>query len=303
MLVAVFRKTIGDLSDLKTVLAYLTVFTTVLFFLTLGFTNNEVPDGVGSLPLAEQEVELLSAYVPLSYFWPVGIALLAAGAVFVALTLATEAERGTLDLLLSKPVRRWKVLLAVFLANVVFLFAVGVASLLLGAVVLFEMGGFSAAAIGRGVFGVLPGAFLYTLVVCALVSAVGTAAAVVTRKRLQTAAVTALAPALFFSLFVARIFPGEIYENYSLYLVDLGYHLGNVYALFLGAIGNPIPAETQARLGFWSGVYEPPADPESVQGSLELVGYVDPGVSLALCLLLTVGLLAFAFVRFQRMDV
>jgi len=301
--VAVFRKTIGDLSDLRMVFAYLITFLSVLFFLSVVFTNNEIPDSVATLPLGEQEVELLSTYLTLSWFWAVGIALLTAGTIFVALTLATEAERGTLDLLLSKPIRRWKVLLAIFVANVTFLFAVGVASLLLVAVAIFEMGGFSAAAIGVGVFGVLPGLLLYTLVVCALVSAIGIAASVVTRKRLQTAALTALAPALFFAMFVARIFPGEIYEDYSLYLIDIGYHLGNVYTLILETIELPFPVEAQAMLGFWAGVYDVPEDPGSVEGSLELIGYVDPGVSLALCLCLTVGLLVFSLVQFRRMDV
>jgi hypothetical protein len=139
--------------------------------------------------------------------------------------------------------------------------------------------------------------------VSAIVSAIGVAAAVLTRKRLQTAALTAIAPALFLAMFIARVFPGDIYEDYSLYLVDLSYHLGNVYALILNTVGNPLPVEVQARLGFWAGVYDVPDDPESVEGSLELVGYVDPTVSLAVCLLLTTGLLAFALVRFQRMDV
>jgi len=301
--VAVFRKTIGDLSELKMILAYLITFLSVLFFLSIALTNSEVPDGVATLPLGEQEVELLSTYLALSWFWAVGIALLAAGAIFVALTLATEAERGTLDLLLSKPVRRWKVLLAIFVANVAFLFAVGVASLLLVAVTIFEMGGFSAAAIGAGVFDILPGLLLYTLVVCALVSAIGIAASVVTRKRLQTAALTALAPVLFFAMFVARVFPGETYEDYSLYLIDIGYHLGNVCTLIFETTGVPFSVEAQAVLGFWAGVYDVPEDLGSVEGSLELIGYVDPGVSLALCLCLTVGLLVFSLVRFRRMDV
>ena len=302
MFLAVYRKALGDLSNPKAILTYLVVFGGVLWFLLLGFTNNEIPDAVGSLPLAEQEVELLTAYVPLSWLWGAGIGLLAAGSLFVALTLATEADRGTLDLLLSKPVRRWEVLLAVFLANVTFLFAIGVAGLLLVAVFLFRMGGFSAAALGGGVFAVLPAALVFTLVVCALVNAVGMAASVVTRSRLQTAAVTAVVPALFFVLFVARLVPGSIYEDYALYAVDVSYHLGNVYALLLGAFGGPLPVELQAQLGFWAGVYEVP-DGDLPEGSLELVGYVDPAVSFAGCLLLTVGLLGVALVRFQRLDV
>jgi ABC-2 type transport system permease protein len=303
MFLAIYRKTLGDLSEPKAILTYLVVFAAVLWFLLLGFTNNEIPDAVADLPLAEQELELLAAYVPLAWLWGVGIGLLAAGSLFVALTLATEADRGTLDLLLSKPVRRWEVLFATFLANVTFLFAVGVASLLLVAVFLYQMGGFSAAALGEGVFAVLPATLLYLLVVCALVNAVGIAASVATRNRLQTAAVTAVVPVLFFVLFVARLVPGSIYEDYYLYAVDVSYHLGNVYALLLGAVGGPMPVELQAQLGFWAGVYEVPGGQGMPEESLELVGYVDPAVSLALCLLLTGGLLAAALVKFQRLDV
>lgn len=299
---AIYRKTLGDLSVPKAILTYLLVFASVLWFLLLGFTNNEIPDAVADLPLAEQELELLTAYVPLAWLWGVGIGLLVAGSLFVALTLATEADRGTLDLLLSKPVRRWEVLLAMFLANLTFLFGVGVASLLIVAAFLYRMGGFSAAALGGGVFAVLPATLLYTLVVCTLVTAVGMAASVATRNRLQTAALTTVVPALFFVLFVARLVPGAIYEDYSLYLVDVSYHLGNIYVLLLEAVGDSMPVELQAAIGFWAGVYELPAEGPP-DGPLELVGYVDPAVSLALCLLVTAGLFGVALAQFQRLDV
>jgi len=302
MFLAIYRKTLGDLSEPKTIVTYLLVFVSVLWFLTLGFTN-EFAENVGDLPLAEQELELLTVYTPLAWLWGVGIALLGAGSLFVALTLAAEAERGTLDLLLSKPVRRWVVLLAMFFANLTFLFAVGVASLLLVAISLYQMGGFSAAALSDGVFGVIPALLLYTLFVCVLINAVGMATSVVTRNRLQTAALTALVPVLFFVLLVARIFPGDIYEDYSLYLIDVSYHLGNVYTLILDSIGDPIPVEVQAQIAFWTGVYEVPDEETTLEGSLDLVGYVDPTTSLALCLGLTVGLLVVALVQFQRLDV
>lgn len=302
MFLAIYRKTLGDISEPKSILTYLTVFVGVLFFLGVGSTN-EVPDAVATLPLTEQEVALMNIYTAISYLWGTGIGLLAAGALFVSLTLATEAQRGTLDLVLSKPVRRPTVLLAMFLANVTFLFAVGIASLLLVAVTLYGMGGFSAAALGRGVLGMLLPLSVYTLLVCTLVVAVGMAASVYTRNRLRTAAMTAILPALFFGLFVARVFPGSIYEDYSLYLLDVSYHLGNVYTLLLETLVGPLPTEVQARLGFWTGVYEVPDDPSAVEGSLELIGYIDPTVSLVLCLALTVGSLTFALVKFQRFDI
>lgn len=302
MFVAIYRKTLGDLSDPKSVVTYLLVFLGVLFFLTVGFTN-EIPDAVASLPLGEQEIALLEVYGPLVWLWGVGIGLLVAGALFVALTLATEAEGGTIDLVLSKPVRRWEVLLATYLANVTFLFAVGVASLLLVALALYQAGGFSAAALGGGVFDILPALLLYLLLVSALINAVGMAASVVTRNRLQTAALTGVVPVLFFGLLVARIFPGSVYEDYSLYLFDVSYHLGNAFTVVFEAVAGPIPVDVQAQFGFWMGVYDVPENQDELEGSLELVGYVDPLVSLGLCLFLTVGFLLIALVQFQRLDI
>lgn len=299
---AVYRKTVGDLSDPKTVIAYLLGFAAVLWFLSLGFTN-DLPDAMASLPVEEQVIELQSVYLAMSWFWAVGLALLTAGAVFVALTIATEAERGTLDLVLSKPVPRWKVLGAVFVATLTYLFALAVASVLLAAVALYQMGGFSAAALGGGVFDVLPATLLFALVVTALISAIGTLAGVLTRSRLQTAAVTAVAPVLFLGLFVARVFPGTIYDDYYLWVVDVGYHLGNVYVLLLETMGGSIPPEVQATVGFWTGVYELPSEGRSGGESLDLIGHVDPWLSLALCLALTAGLLALATAKFQRLEV
>jgi ABC-2 type transport system permease protein len=301
MFVAIYRKTLGDLSEPKSVFAYLGVFLTVLFFLGVIFTG-DLPDAIASLPLGEQEGELLMMFLPLAWVWAGGLGLLLAGSLLAPRTIATEAERGTLDLLLSKSVRRWEVLLAMFLANVTYLFAVGVASLLLAALALYQMGGFSAAALGGGVFDLLPAIAIYMLFICVLLNAIGTAASVFTRNRLQTAALTALIPVLFFVLLVARLFPGTLYEDYSLYLVDIGYRLGNIYILVLERVWGSIPVDAQASLGLWTGVYKLP-EGEPLEGSLELMGYIDPAVSLCLCLVLTVGSLGVALVKFQQLDI
>jgi ABC-type transport system involved in multi-copper enzyme maturation permease subunit len=299
---AVYRKTIGDLARPTAIIAYLAVFLTVLFFLGLGVMN-EVPSAVGELPLGEQEVALLTVFLPMAWLWGVGIALLTAGSLFLAQTLVAEAESGTLELVLSKPVHRWKVLAAMALGNISFLFVLGVLSMLLVAIALYEMGGFSAAALSGGVFAYVPGILAYTLVLAILVNAVGIAVSIQTRNRLQTAAITGLLPVLFFVMFVVRVFPGEIYENYALWAVDVSYHLGNVFTLLVGAVGEPVPVETQARLAFWTGVYEVPADPTAVEGSLDLVGYVHPTVSLGLVVALILVALGFALRTFQQLEV
>lgn len=64
--------------------------------------------------------------------------------------------------------------------------------------------------------------------------------------------------------------------------------------------------ETQAYLTTFTGVYDSEqaeAESEALPESLDLVGYVDPVVSLVAIVTLSVVLLAYAVFRFERMDV
>jgi ABC-2 type transport system permease protein len=296
--ITIFRKTVGDLANPKVLAAYLVVFGSVGTFLGFGFGSNveEVTT------LAAQETALLGAFLPLSYFWSAGIPLLALGAVFGAVTLAGEAERGSLRILLSKPVRRWEVLVGTVLALTLYTTLVAVASVLYGGVALFYYADVGAEAIGVGVFEALPGMVLYALFVSAFLSAFVVALAVFTTDRLRTALVGLLPAVSFLGLWITRLMVPGSYEEYSLYLVDPGYHLGHVFLLAHRAAGTSLPTQVKAQLGFWTGIYELPGEEEAMPETLELVGHVEPVVSLAALSLLAVGLFAAAVVRFQRMD-
>jgi ABC-2 type transport system permease protein len=294
----VFRKTVADLANPKVLAAYLVVFGSVGTFLAFGFGTSieEAPT------LAAQETALLSLFLPLSYFWSAGLPLLALGAVFGALTLAAEAEQGSLRILLSKPVRRWKVLAGTVTAMTVYLWLVGLTSVLYGGSVAFVYSGLGAEALGVAVLGALPGMAVYLLFVSAFVSAVAVALAVFTTDRLQTALAGLLPAVLFLGCWMTRAITPSTYEEYSLYFVDPGYHLGHVFLLAHEATGTSLPTPVRVDVGFWTGIYELPAEDEPMPESLELAGYVAPEVSAALLAGIAAVLLAGAVVRFQRMD-
>lgn len=299
----IVKKTVGDLLQPKWLTAYLIGYVSVAWFFGLGFGNNEIADNVAELPLAEQELQLLGSYATVSYIWGVGIPILVLGAVFGANSLAKEAETGTLRMLLSKPIRRWEVLFGTFLGIVLSLFFVGIASLLLMAVFLYREGGTAAAALGGGVFGIFPENALFLCFVAVIVAAVALAVAVFTENRLQTVLGSLSLAVSFFTLWLVRMINRSFYEEYSFYLVDMSYHLGNVYALIDATVGAELPIEAKITFSIFSGVYEiegiDPADPPE---SIELVGYVDPVVSLVGLSVLAVGALAVALYRFQRLD-
>lgn len=303
----IFRKTFADFSSPKLLAAYFVPFLAIGGFLAFGFASN-LPDDIATMPLRRQELLLFDVYAALSYFWGVGIPLLVVGAVLSANTLALEAERGTLRILLSKPIRRWEVLLGTFLAIVAFSVLVALASMLLIGATVYLFSNASAAAIGGGIFALVPGNLVFALFVAVVAAGLGTALAVLTQNRLRTALAGVVVPILYFAFLPIRQFGADFYGDYFLYVADVSYHFGHAFVLIHGALDSGFTPETQAALAIWSGVYDPQpplVDPllGGMPTSLEPVGYLPPVVSVALLLVVSVGLFGFALVRFERMDI
>ena len=302
--ITILGKTLGDLSDPRVLAAYAVVYIGVLGFLALAFGQNIIPDGGGDLPVAEQGVYMFGAFLAMSHLWALGIGLLLFGAVAGANTLAREAERGTLRIVLSKQVRRWEVLLGTFVGITLFVGLVGVANALVGAVALFWFSDVSAAALEVGVFDALSGTVAYALFVGGFVASLSLALSVFTKNRLQTALGLLVVPALYFALSVARLFGPEFYEDNALYLADMSYHFGNAFVVIHEAIGGDLPVEAQQALSIFSGVYDLPSgeNQEALPESLELAGHVDPMVSVSVLVGVAAVSFLVALVEFQRTD-
>jgi len=301
------RKTLGDLSNPKLLAAFFVPFLAVGGFLALATADNEIPEDVATLPLHAQELQLAGAFAPLSYIWGAGVPVLVLGAVLAAMTLATEAEHGTLRILLSKPIRRWEVVVGVFGAITLFSFLLAVACLLLVALLLFQFADASPGALG-GIFGLMPGNLAYALFVSVVIAAVGTVLSVVTRNRVRTLLGGLVFPVFYFVFLPVRVIAGDFYRDYALYLVDINYHFGNAFVFLHERVGDGFTPEMQATLAVWTGVYDPrdaAFDPllGGLPPSLEPVGHVPQVVSLGVLAALAVGAFAFAVHRFQRMDV
>lgn len=297
----IYWKTLADLSNPKLLAGYFVPFLTLAAFLALGLTNDELS---GSVSIAQQETELFGSFMVMSFILAAGIPFLALAAVISANTLAKEAEQGTLRILLSKPTRRWEVLLGTFGAVVTYSGLVALASLLLSAILLVEMGDISTTAISAGIFAPMPGSITFAVFGTSVVTAVGLALAVFTQNQLRSALGALVVPILYFAFLPIRIFSGEMYEDYFLYLLDVNYHFGNVFVLIHETIGEGFGVETQEKIALWTGVYElPEGEPYQHLESLETVGLVPMEVSVLLLLLLAITPIAGAVYRFQQMDV
>lgn len=298
----IYGKTFADLSKPKLIAGYLVPFLSVAWFFGLALSENDLEDAGATV--AEQEAALFSAFMPVAFFWAVGIPVLVVAAILSANTLGKEAERGSLRMLLSKPVSRWKFLIGTFGAIVTYTGLVALANVLLAAAVVVRMSGVSAAAVEHAVFDPLVGHLVYALFGACVVASVGICLAVFTKNRLQTALGALVVPALYFAFFPIRILSGAVYDDYALYLLDVNYHFGNAFVYIHETVGGEFDVETQVALAVWTGVYElPEGDAEQLPESLDPVGNVSMEGSVALLALLAVGCLVAALYRFHRMDV
>ena len=281
---------------------YLAVGTLILMLLTAG------QDPLADLPVIAQEQALLDDYSQLAFAWLVTFPMVFI-AVLAARSVAGEHERGTLRVLLSKPVRRTEVLVGQFLAITAVGWMVMVAGLLVGAVVLVQLTEPSGSAIQGGIFVLIPGTVVYALVVAAVTAAVGTLVGVVTRSRLQTAVLTSLLPVVFFAFVLARqLLPADLYKQYYLYVLDVNYHLGILFVLVHDLVGFGLDPSTAEAIETVSGAFDTAGmweDPllDGFVGSMPLAGHVPPVVSVLGVVVVGIAALAVATRRFERMDV
>lgn len=262
-----------------------------------------------STPLRGQEQLLTAAYAQVSFIWALGIPAMVLTAVLAASAIARESETGTFRILLSKPVRRWEVLLGKFAAVYAFTVVVMVASMLLAASLLYLFSGTHETAIAGGLGGLLLGNFVYALLAAFAVAAVATTLAVVTGSRLETALVSLLIPALLFAFWFVRELTGGrgVYSDAHLHLLDVNYHFGNAFVLVHDAVGTDFSPATQESLAAITGAYDAHRafDPilEATATTIPLTGTVAPAISTGALLLGPLALLLGAAVYFERTDV
>ncbi|WP_135829899.1 ABC transporter permease subunit [Halorussus halobius] len=303
------RKTLRDFSSLKLLLLYFVPYSVITILLSMGLTSS-ASDDLATLPLRTQEQLLIDSFSQLSFTWAAGIPMMVLIAVLAANGIAKTEQQGTLRILLSKPVRRRQVLLGKFGAIVAFAFLTTIAGIFICAVALYHFSGTVPLALGSSIFTLLPGTLLYAFFVCVLLATVGAIVATVTGGRLQTVLAMLLVPGLFFAFYFVRVVTGgsTVYETYKLHLLDVNYHLGNVFVFFHNVTGVTFSPLTQATLGPVTGVFDASGwgpDPlvGGLSGTVPVVGRVPMFVSVALLTTLAAVLLGLSMYHFNRKDI
>lgn len=279
----------------------------------------------GDLSL-EMQTHLLLGYFMILYFM---MAMAYLGYFVVATSgqelVAKEEEKGTLLLMVSKPISRFQFLLGKFLALVLTTLLLGLIVLLGSILVLRSMVGLDIDTVGT-MLGLVPWIFLLCVITVLFFAAVSMALSALIKSNTIRGILMMLIVALILGAGsgIRMMYP-NVYEGYGFYLFDGGYHLGNSYLFLLDQVkGSRMTPQTQVMLGAVTGTYKADLmtalfmffggselmgstafDPEigGLPPSLEKTAYLNPLISIALCILASGAAFGVANVALNRKEI
>jgi len=316
----VMARTMGELLGLRRVLILLVIGLLPAWFMSQVVWRGSFQGGTMALPM--QTGFLAGYFLIIAFLWMTGfyLAYLLIGTSGLEL-IDRERQRGTLLLIVSKPISRLQFLLGKFLALVVTSLLLE-AIVLLGSILVFVLVLGIDPDTASALWGLMPWMFLFSVLATLLFASVSIAlSTLVSSNLIRTVVFMGILMLVFVSGIVVRFgWPG-IYEDYRLYYVDGGYNLGNAYVMLLdqAETGRMTP-QSQAWLGLTTGAYKAGAqevlltmfmgsaasfDPDigAMPPSLEKSGYLSPAVSVALCLAIAGGAFAAAATGLNRKEV
>ena len=300
----VTKKTFQDLYSFKRMIAMIII----MLILPLIYISIASPVDFGLIsPFHAATVISIALAFPF-FFWSLGLSY----TVFIGISgsplIADEVSSGTMLILISKPISRIKIFLGKFIG--VFLYG-----MLLSFVAIF-VSGWIGVLIKSGnidhfvsLIPFLTALYLYSLFILFLFTSITMALSSIFKKsRNASVGILLIAIFSFLAFQLIRTMLGDFYAIFQLYHFDLGYHLGNVFILFIESL-NAIPPSTswQRVFGMLTGVYstQSPIDPDQNinLGGFSKTNYYLPIVSLVIWLLIAFLLLAFALISLKKREI
>ena len=316
----VMARTMGELLGLRRTVTLLVVGLLPVWFVAYVVWRGSFQAGTMALPM--QTGFLAGYFLVISFLWLTGfyLAYLLIGTSGLEL-IDGERQKGTLLLMVSKPISRFQFLLGKFLALVVTSLLLE-AIVLLGSILVFVLVLGIDPDTASALWGLMPWMFLFSVLATLLFASLSIAlSTLVSSNLIRTVVFMAVLLIVFVAGIVVRFgWPGT-YEDYHLYYVDGGYNLGNAYVMMLdqAETGRMTP-QSQAWLGLTTGAYKAGAqevlltmfmgsaasfDPDigAMPPSLEKSGYLSPAVSVALCLAIAAGAFTAAAMGLNKKEV
>ncbi|MFH1848952.1 MAG: ABC transporter permease subunit [archaeon] len=304
----IFEKTLRDLFSVKRTGIFLGA--AVIVPLILAIMTEDV-FGLAEMTLDSQTSFLSSLFLIVCFVWVAGLPLFLLTVGSCASFISGEVNKGTMLLLVSKPVKRWEILVGKFLAFLVYAMVIEFAALMAVPYIWSIVYDLSLYVFVRLLFLVIP-VFLYSFFVIMLFASISSALSALSRNPVKiTITLVLLAIFIFFGFSVVRQYtvPSGLYEKYNLYYYDVNYHLGNVYVFVIENIAQKrIAPYMQVPLAGFTGVYDVNSDfVEMDHGimieSLPKYSYASAYESLLLWLIVSVIVIAAGITYFERKEI
>ncbi len=211
----------------------------------------------GSMSLDMQTSFLAGYFVLLTYLWTTGFFLsyLLVGSSGLGM-ISSEEDRGTLLILLSKPISRTQLLLGKYLALVA-VTLVYEFSILFGSITVLSLMLDLDQQIVSELIRMVPAVMVYAALLALLFAALSVLLSAAIRSGAVRGAVfTALLLYVFAAGPVMRLAWPDIYTDYRFYYADTGYNMGNAYLTLLGgAESDLMTPQGQAWFGITTGTF------------------------------------------------
>jgi ABC-type transport system involved in multi-copper enzyme maturation permease subunit len=270
-----------------------------------------VMGSIGFMDISEMSVEAQTAflsdiYLFLVFLWISGLVLAFSAAGKVSGFISKEVSKGTLLILISKPIRRIELLLGKFAAYVVHMMILQALALTISAYLLvFAAGGHIM--VFYELAGLVPSLLKYSLFVVMIFGAIPLALSTIAKGSGRVMITMSLLIIFIYLGFVMvrSMFAGQ-YVALGLYNYDLGYHMGNVFVRFVEGSGVHLGPIFQMIMSTFAGTYEVGLAFENDQGfllSAPLSGYYTTTQSLLVWTLIPVGLVLLSILTMQRKEI
>jgi len=309
-------KTMEDMFSLRRTLLFLIVIAIVPF---LGFASfaGGAPGGSGgdmfsSTTFAMQNQMVVGFFIVLAFMWIGGIPLVLLASVTCGDFISKEDQDGTLLLLVSKPVRRYEIIIGKFLAFMLNAMLLEAAALLVSLLTITSLMQIDVY-IFNNLLSILPYMFLYSVFVAFIFGCIATSLSSLFKSRIKTIMIlVSITILIFFGFMVMRgwLIAFGAYETYSLNYVDVNYHLGNSYLFFIDSSGFRMMPIYQGMMGGFTGTYDAAdigklfdRDMGALPPSLEPKSYNTPAVSILIWTCIALLLLFAGMIKFERKEV
>lgn len=263
---------------------------------------------ISSYPVETQTLLLRDILFFITYFWIAGILLVFFASWIVTDFIAGEDNRGTLLSLITKPIHRWEVVLGKFLAYIIFIVIMEAIAISIAIFVLVTVSGSHLSVIGELVQ-YLPILVIYSLFVALVFGSIPLAFSTISKSRVLIMIFMSIFIILmYFGFFIIRMGFTDYYVDYQLYHFDIGYHMGNVFILFIEATDVQLTPTFQAQMGLFAGTHDltaPLTEPDQNFSlpSIPLTNYYTKTQSILFWTLIPIGLVFLALFQLNRKEI